>query len=347
MRLTLRTLGLLLVLALGTAALARAQVTGGPSATGPNGSPEGVATTLDTLPPPATTSSTVATTTTLVPAIQSATTTSIVASTDPTLAPVCGLPAGGAGCRIIAYYGNPLSNRMGALGANPPQQMLPELISRTNKWRIADPATPTRCALELIAVAAQAAPGRNRTYRLRMSDKVINQVLGWARGAGCLLILDVQVGWSSVPEELPYLQPWLNEPDVHLALDPEWDMPTGIKPGAKVGTMSAAHIQFGIDLLTRTVADRRLGPKMLIVHRFRDFMVSNPESIVPNPSVRLVVNMDGFGPPETKLNSYRVALAGMPTTLTGFKLFFLNDKPLLGPKDVLPIIPAPVFINYQ
>jgi hypothetical protein len=236
---------------------------------------------------------------------------------------------------------------MGALGATPPQQMIPQLVARTDRWRKADPATPTRCAMELIAVAAQASPGKNKLHRLRMSSAVINQVLGWARGAGCLLILDVQVGWSSVPDELPYLQPWLNEPDVHLALDPEWDMPSGVVPGSKVGTMSAEHIQFGIDLLTRTVADRHLSPKLLIVHRFRDFMVTNPDSIKANPSVRLLVNMDGFGPPATKLTSYRVALAGMPTTLTGFKLFFLNDQPMLEPADVLPIVPTPMFINYQ
>ena len=344
MRLALRTLGLFVALALGTAALARAQVTtdgGQPTVA------QGTATTVDTLAPPSTAGPTMPPPSTLVPPLLNVTTTSLVPSSDPSLAPVCGLPAGGAGCRIIAYYGNPLSNRMGALGANPPQQMIPELIARTNKWRAADPATPTRCAMELIAIAAQAAPGKNKTHRLRMGSKVINQVLGWARGAGCLLILDVQVGWSSVPVELPYLQPWLNEPDVHLALDPEWDMPPGVKPGSKVGSMTAAHIQFGIDLLTKTVADRNIGPKLLIVHRFRDFMVSNPETIVPNPSVRLLVNMDGFGPPETKLNSYKVAQVGMPTKLTGFKLFFLNDTPMLQPADVLPILPVPVFINYQ
>ena len=344
MRLALRTLGLLLALAVGTTALARAQVTtDGVQTT----VAQGTATTVDVPALPATTGPTVPPSSTVVPPLLTATTSSVVPSSDPSLAPVCGLPAGGAGCRIIAYYGNPLSNRMGALGANPPQQMIPELIARTNKWRVADPATPTRCAMELIAIAAQAAPGKTKTHRLRMGSKVINQVLGWARGAGCLLILDVQVGWSSVPEELPYLQPWLNEPDVHLALDPEWDMPPGVKPGTKVGSMTAAHIQFGIDLLTKTVADRNIGPKLLIVHRFRDFMVSNPETIVPNPSVRLLVNMDGFGPPETKLNSYKVAQAGMPTTLTGFKLFFLNDTPMLQPVDVLPILPVPVFINYQ
>ena len=57
--------------------------------------------------------------------------------------------------------------------------------------------------------------------------------------------------------------------------------------------------------------------------------------------------MDGFGTPERKISSYRVALQGMPTTLTGFKLFTKIEKPMMRPFDVLPLGPAPVFINYQ
>lgn len=293
------------------------------------------------------------TTTAVVMAGGSTTVASVTSTTFPpvtdanSLSPICGVPASGAGCRIIAFYGNPLSTRMGALGASPPQQMIPALMKRTQEWRDADPVTPTRCAMELIAITAQAQPGKNNKHRLRMSDETIDRVLGWARGAGCLLILDVQVGWSSVPEELPSLQRWLDEPDVHLALDPEWDMPPGIAPGRRIGTMTASDIQFGIDLLARTVSAKNLPPKMLIVHRFREFMVTNPEQIVNDPAVRLVVNMDGFGPPEVKMNSYRVAMLGMPTRLTGFKLFFINDQPMLDPAYVLAIDPAPVFINYQ
>ena len=283
------------------------------------------------------------TTTTTPPAVQ--------AINDPSLAPVCGpvpgVVPGGAGCRIIAFYGTPLSKKMGVLGQTPKEQMLPALKLKTQVWQTADPSTPTKCALELIAVVAQASPGKRNLHRTRTSEARIDEVLGWAREAQCLLILDVQVGWSSVPDELPFLRKWLNEPDVHLALDPEWDMDPGVTPGSRVGRMSAEHIQFGIDYVADIVRTNNLPPKLVIVHRFRDFMVQNPATIVPKPEVRLLVNADGFGPPASKMVTYRIAQASMPTTLTGFKLFYKNDKPMLQPADVLPLLPVPVFINYQ
>jgi hypothetical protein len=286
------------------------------------------------------------------PTTSTSTTTTVVAAGGPTLAPVCGVPEGqGAGCRLIAYYGNPQSKGLGILGRTDKDTMLASLKARVAAWQKVDPATPTKCTLELIAIVAQAAPGPSNLYRGRASAEVVRKVLGWARSAGCILVLDVQVGWSSVAAELPYLEPFLREPDVHLALDPEWDMPTGKKPGSTIGSMDAVDINAAVDLLDRIVREQKIGPKLLVVHRFRDFMVTNPSKIKTPPSIRLVSNMDGFGTPERKLASYVVALRGMPTKLSGFKLFTdpKLDTPLLTPEQVLggKVQPIPVFLNYQ
>lgn len=251
------------------------------------------------------------------------------------------------GCRLIAYYGNPNSPGLGPMGQSPAPQMLSALTALTLRWQIADPQTPTRCALQLIAVVAQGSPGVGSLYRGRASAATINKVIGWGRERGCLTILDVQVGWSNVAAEVAYLEPWLALPDVHLALDPEWDMPPGSKPGSRIGTMSASDINSAIAVLDRLTVQKGLGPRLLIVHRFRSFMVSDPQAIKPTPNIRLVVNMDGFGPVSEKLSSYAVAQRGMPTNLTGMKLFFKLDRPLLGPGEVISLKPSPVFINYQ
>jgi hypothetical protein len=251
------------------------------------------------------------------------------------------------GCRLIAYYGNPNSPGLGPMGQSPAPQMLSALTALTQRWQAADMRTPTRCALQLIAVVAQGSPGVGSLYRGRASAATINKVIGWARERGCLTILDVQVGWSNVPVEVAYLERWLAMPDVHLALDPEWDMPPGSKPGSRIGTMSAADINSAISVLDRLAVTHGLGPRLLIVHRFRSFMVSDPQTIKPTPNIRLVVNMDGFGPVAEKLSSYVVAQKGMPTVLTGMKLFFKLDRPLLGPGEVISLKPAPVFVNYQ
>ena len=311
---------------------------------GPAGQAPGTEQVAPTDTSTSTPTSTLPPTTTTIPLAQQA-------INDPSLAPVCGpvegVVPGGSGCRIIAYYGTPLSKKMGVLGQNPKEQMLPALKLKTQVWQTADPSTPTKCALELIAIVAQASPGKGKMHRARMSEAKIDEVLGWAREAGCLLILDVQVGWSTVPDELPFLRKWLIEPDVHLGLDPEWDMDPGVAPGKKIGRMSAEHIQFSIDYVADLVRTNNLPPKLVIVHRFRDFMVQNPATIVPKPEIRLLVNADGFGPPASKMNTYLIAQASMPTTLTGFKLFYKNDKPMLQPVDVLPLRPVPVFINSQ
>ncbi len=300
---------------------------------------------LDTLPPfvettttaRVTTSTTTTTTTMISPSM----------STGPSLAPVCRLPEGASTCRIVAYYGNVSAPSLGVLGQSPPPVMLAALAAETKRWEAADPSTPARCALEMIAVVVQGGAGPSGLYRGRTSAKVLDQVVALARGAGCLTILDVQVGWSNVAAELPYLQRWLEQPDVHLALDPEWDMPSGVLPGTQIGTMDAVDINAAIALLDRIAVEKKLGPKLLVVHRFRSFMVTNPTNIAPTENIRLVVNMDGFGAVSTKLNSYRVARRGIPTTLAGMKLFFKNDKPLMPPEQVVALKPAPVFINYQ
>ena len=46
------------------------------------------------------------------------------------------------GKRIVAYYGNPLSKRMGVLGEYDPEQMLSMLDGEVKAWQQADPSTP-------------------------------------------------------------------------------------------------------------------------------------------------------------------------------------------------------------
>jgi len=111
--------------------------------------------------------------------------------------------------RIVAFYGNPYNRRMGILGALPPNQMQSKLEEVARDWQAADPDTPVQPALHLIAVVAQADPGSDGKYRLRMDSALIEQVYGWAQQKGWLLFLDIQTGQSTVMEELPRLMKWL------------------------------------------------------------------------------------------------------------------------------------------
>jgi hypothetical protein len=251
------------------------------------------------------------------------------------------------GCRVVAYYGNPFSKRMGILGEIHPDSMLERLQAQADAYARADSAVPVIPALELVTIVAQASAGRDGMYRARMPDSLIAKVASWAERRGYLLILDVQVGHSTVAKELASLLPYLRMPNVHLGLDPEFAMKQGKLPGRVIGTMDAHDINIAIDTLASLVSTHQLPPKMLIVHRFTRPMVTNHEKIRLDPRVQVVMDMDGFGAPWLKRNSYRAYVHDMPVQFAGFKLFYKNDKPLLSPEEVLKLAPVPLFIMYQ
>jgi hypothetical protein len=253
--------------------------------------------------------------------------------------------------RIVAYYGNPLSKRMGILGELPPDKMLAKLDKEVEAWQRADPSTPVQPALHLIAVVAQAAPGRDGKYRLRMADTLIETVAAWAAQRNALVFLDIQVGLSTVQEEIPRLIPFLKRPNFHLGLDPEFSMKTGAKPGTKIGTMSSKDINYAIGVLSDLVTQNNLPPKVLVMHRFTRPMITGYKNIKLDPRVQVVIHMDGWGQPWLKYDSYRDYVADEPVQFTGFKIFYKNDTkkgdPIVTPSELLYLHPKPVYIQYQ
>lgn len=253
--------------------------------------------------------------------------------------------------RIIAFYGNPNSTRMGILGELPPDEMLQRLDRELSAWRAADPGTPVKAALHLIAVMATGDPGQDSLYRLRVSSGVIERVMTWAERRDALVFLDIQPGLGDVAAELPRLEAWLARPDVHLALDPEWNMPEGKLPGTSIGTMSADEVNQAVDFLADVVDRYDLPPKVLVIHRFTSSMLRDAERIRVDPRVQVVINMDGWGPPSQKIVAYRDIVAPEADQFTGFKLFYRNDRRggsrLLTPAEILELDPKPVYIQYQ
>jgi hypothetical protein len=258
------------------------------------------------------------------------------------------------GRRIVAFYGNPLSKKMGVLGEYPVDEMLARLNQEVARWQEADPSTPVQPALHLIAVTAQGYPGKDGMYRLRMPDTLIEQVYQWAQREHALLFLDIQVGHSTLQAELPRLLKFLERPDVHLGIDPEFSMhydKEGLKPGTKIGTMMASDVNYASRTLADLVTAKHLPPKVLVVHRFTKRMLPNPGDIRLDPRVQIVMNMDGWGPPWLKFDSYRDYEVSSPVEFTGFKIFFHNDaksgEALITPRELLHLIPKPIYIQYQ
>lgn len=253
--------------------------------------------------------------------------------------------------RILAFYGNLYSKNMGILGELGPNEMLEKLQKEVEAWQKADSTIPVIPALHYIAVTAQQSPGKGDKYRLRMPFHQIDSVLGMAKRINALVFIDVQVGHSTLEEEIPALEQYLKMPNVHLGIDPEFSMKSGHAPGKKVGTFDATDINWTMDYLQKLVTTNNLPPKILVVHRFTQGGVTNYKNIKIRPEVQFVMDMDGWGAPDLKYSTYKHYIHKEPVEYTGFKLFYKNDLRgkgrLLSPAEVLALKPQPMYIQYQ
>jgi hypothetical protein len=249
--------------------------------------------------------------------------------------------------RIIAFYGNPLSKRMGILGEFQSDSMLRRLDDEVAEWNRLDPEHPVQPALHLIAMVADAHPGPSGKYRTRMDSALIEKVYGWAKSRNALLFVDLQVGQSTLPNELPWIEKFLIRPDVHLGIDPEFAMKNGGIPGTRIGTFDAAEINYAIQFLAELVTKYDLPPKILVVHRFTTGGVTNYRKIALDPRVQVVMHMDGFGAPWLKRDTYWRDIKAQPVEFTGWKQFSKtrNDSPPTPREEILRLWPVPVYIQ--
>ncbi|HTM99217.1 MAG TPA: hypothetical protein VL088_10760 [Pedobacter sp.] len=255
--------------------------------------------------------------------------------------------------RIVVYYGNLHSKKMGALGEYAPKEMWKRLNAEVKHWEKADPTTPVQVGLHYIAAVASGTAGKDGKYINRMGNKQIDSVLKIAKmHPNTIVFLDLQVALSNIKAELPHIEKYLQMPQVHLGIDPEFSMKDGSLPGKKIGTYDAADINYVSGYLADMIKKYNLPPKVFVVHRFTKKMVTNSAQIKLRPEVQIVMHMDGWGEPDLKLGTYRHFIYGEPVQFTGFKLFYKNDlkkapNRLMTPEELLKLKPRPLYIQYQ
>ncbi len=254
--------------------------------------------------------------------------------------------------RIVAYYGNLYSKKMGILGEIPREEMIAKLLGEIEKWKAADSSLPVIPALHYVAVTAQGAAGKDGKHRMRMPFHQIDTIMNWAKPINALVFLDIQVGGSNVKDETATLEPYLKLPNVHFGIDPEFSLKNGETPGTKIGTFNASDINDAIDYLADLVRKNNLPPKILIVHRFTQGMVTDFQNIKKVPEVQVVMDMDGWGDKILKNSTYLRYIRKEPVEFTGFKLFYKNDTKkdpngMFTPAELLKLSPKPSYIQYQ
>ena len=258
------------------------------------------------------------------------------------------LPRGGRSVlpehRVVAFYGAPQSRELGALGIGTPRGAARRLVREARRYRRND--RPELPALELITVIANADPGEDGMYRSRQEDKVIRRYLRAARRAKALLLLDIQPGRSDFFTETTRLKKWLKEPDVGLALDPEWRVGEGEVPGQVIGRVSSREVNATSAWLARLVAEGGLPEKLFVIHQFTDDMVDHTR-LKQREGLAIVLNVDGFGGQEIKKAKYRNFAREAKDFHHGFKLFYEEDTDLMSPRQVLRMRPRPELVVYE
>jgi hypothetical protein len=141
-------------------------------------------------------------------------------------------------------------------------------------------------------------------------------------------------------------------PQVHLGIDPEFSMKNGEVPGSVIGTFTAEDINAAIDYLAAVVKKNNLPPKILVIHRFTQGMVTGYERIKKVPEVQVVIDMDGWGDKILKRSTWLRYIFKEPVQFAGFKIFYKNDTKkgkdqLYTPEELLKFIPKPIYIQYQ
>ena len=264
-------------------------------------------------------------------------------------APPPELPRGGRRIfpdwRVVAFYGAPQSEELGALGVGTPDQAASRLerVARAYRRR----TRPVLPALELLATIVSASPGEDGLYRYRQTPRTIRRYLRAARRHRALLLLDVQPGRADFMSEARALRRWLREPDVGLALDPEWRMEAGQVPGQVIGAVSAAEVNRVSKWVSDIVRRHRLPEKLFVVHQFTQDMIRDKASVRRRPGLAITMNVDGFGTPAQKIDKYDAFTSETVRFHDGFKLFFEEDTDRMRPREVLRLTPPPDLVVYE
>jgi hypothetical protein len=266
-------------------------------------------------------------------------------ATTTTLPPPPELPRGGRKLfpdyTVVGFYG---MQNLDVLGAGPPDVVAQRLLKVARPY--ARPGRPVMPMFELIATVAHPFPTPSGLYRTHQEDEIVQRFLKAVRKIDGLLVLDVQPGRDDFVASVRHWERYLREPDVGIALDPEFAMGPGQVPGKHLGRTNAAAINQASAYVAGIVRRHRLPQKLFMIHQFHDSMMRDKAKVAIRPGLAMAWNADGFGVRSAKLEDYR-SYTRDRRFHPGLKLFYENDVDLMSPREVMRLKPPPRVINYQ
>lgn len=250
--------------------------------------------------------------------------------------------------RLVALYGTPGAPTLGALG----QQSLPDTIARIKDVaRQYQPFSKEKImpTLEIITTVASASPTDNGDYSREVDPATIQTWVTAAEKAGVYVVLDLQPGRADFLSQAKEYESLLAQPNVGLALDPEWRLQPNQVPLVQIGSVDIHEVNATVGWLANLTTQHNLPQKLVLLHEFRLSMLPNRDQLdVSHSNLAYAVQMDGQGAQSVKQDTWHSVTANAPANVHfGWKNFYQKDSPVLSPQQTMQIAPQPWYVSYQ
>ncbi|HEX3568766.1 MAG TPA: hypothetical protein VHT70_03780 [Candidatus Saccharimonadales bacterium] len=261
-------------------------------------------------------------------------------------------PAGGRTLlpdyRFVALYGTPGMPVLGALGEQPPSDAIARIkdIATSYQPYSSEPIYPT---FEMITTIASASPTDNGDYSQEVPAATLQPWIDAARQAGVYVVLDLQPGRTDFLTQAEEYADLLQQPNVGLALDPEWRLGPTQVPLVQIGSVDVSEINATADWLATLTRQNKLPQKLFVLHQFRLSMITNRGALnTTHPELANIIQMDGNGTQPTKLDTWNTIHQQLPPHVyMGWKNFYKVDSPMLAPGQTMQLTPQPWYVSYQ
>lgn len=262
------------------------------------------------------------------------------------------LPRGGTEIfprhRLVGYVGYPGSHGMGRLGIGDLDERMAEIETQLGDFAGDREILPVA---ELIVSIVHPVPGADGTYRTHTTDEIIQTHLDAARRHDAILLLNIQAGNVDFLDEVKDFEQWLVEPDVGVALDPEWAVEPGQVPGEVYGRTTGSELDEVAAYLSDLVEEHDLPEKVMVFHQLHKVVVQEEQDLQDHEGVVIIKSVDGIGHPVDKVLTYDLVNEDTPDVVHGgFKIFLEEDSefgPLMTPEEVLDLDPEVEYLMVE
>ncbi|WP_313025405.1 hypothetical protein [Mobilicoccus sp.] len=253
--------------------------------------------------------------------------------------------------RLVGYSGvKGTGPGLGRAGVGNIDDRMQEILERSKPY--ATDGKKIMPVLEVIATTVQ--PCRLAPKcRTVSSDEKIQEHLDAIRKVDGVLLLAIQPGRSDFLTEVKKYEKFLKEPDVGVALDPEWRMGPDQEPMRTFGSTDAKELNSVSAYLDQLIEDNGLPEKIMLYHMIRVNWVRNHDALEDRKNLAFVLSVDGIGDQQLKEGTWKVLMGVKPAFVhPGFKLFYQEDTAqkgwkLMTPEQVLALTPTPDYVLYE